>query len=74
MRKAVRKKDVVGRKPQGFSARSIALPAAMWARIDVYKETMHLSSAAEAVRLLLWRALDDVEAAKDSRPDEPPNE
>jgi hypothetical protein len=60
----------MGRKPQGYSVRSMALSPEVWDRIDRYRDAMHLSSTAEAVRLLLWRVLDEVEAEELAKRDD----
>lgn len=49
----------MGRKPMGFSARTIMLPPELWDRLEQFRTDEHLSSVAEAMRVLLWRALGD---------------
>ena len=55
---------VVGRRPQGLQARSVALPNELWERIERFREEQRLSNTAEAVRVLLWRVLDEIDEAK----------
>jgi hypothetical protein len=52
----------VGRKPQGYSVRTVGLPPELWARLDRYKEVEGLSSVAEALRVLLWRVFREMDA------------
>ena len=54
----------VGKRPQGLQARSVALPSELWERIERFREEARLSNTAEAVRVLLWRVLDEIDEAK----------
>jgi Arc/MetJ-type ribon-helix-helix transcriptional regulator len=65
--------EAVGRKPIGFQARSVALPQVLWERIERFRSEMRLSNTAEAVRVLLWRVLDEIEREKDEPPEEEPD-
>lgn len=58
----------VGRKPMGFAGRTVMLPPELWERVERYAADHHLSSTAEALRVLLWRVLDEVEAERPARP------
>ena len=49
----------MGRKPQGFTAKTVMLPPELWDRLERFRVEEHLSSVAEAMRVLLWRALSD---------------
>lgn len=43
----------------GFLARTVMLPPELWDRLEQFRVEEHLSSVAEAMRVLLWRALGD---------------
>lgn len=49
----------MGRRPQGFTAKTVMLPPELWDRLERFMVEEHLSSVAEALRVLLWRALPD---------------
>jgi metal-responsive CopG/Arc/MetJ family transcriptional regulator len=61
----------VGRKPQGFQARTVALSEELWARIDAFQEAEHLSNRAEAVRVALSRFFDELD--RQGRAPQPPD-
>ena len=56
----------MGRKPQGFTAKTVMLPPELWDRLERFRVDEHLSSVAEAMRVLLWRALGDQPKAPSS--------
>lgn len=45
----------------------------LWERIERFRSEMRLSNTAEAVRVLLWRVLDEIEREKDEPPEEEPD-
>jgi hypothetical protein len=46
----------VGRRPTGFQGKTIMLPPELWDRVEGFRVEEHLSSVAEAMRVLLFRA------------------
>ena len=54
----------MGRKPLGFTARTITLPPELWGRLERFRAEQGLSSVTEAIRVVLWRALPDQPAPK----------
>ena len=49
----------VGRRPTGFQGKTIMLPPELWDRLEGFRVEEHLSSLAEAMRVLLFRAFAD---------------
>jgi hypothetical protein len=57
----------MGRKPQGFITKSVLLPPELWERLEQFRVEEHLSSMAEAMRVILWRELGNRPAPKPKR-------
>jgi hypothetical protein len=58
----------MGRRPRGFSAKSISLPAELWAMVEAFRQEQHLSSTAEAIRVLLFRLFEQVDRERQHSP------
>ena len=51
--------NAAGRPRTGFQGKTIMLPPELWDRVEGFRVEEHLSSVAEAMRVLLFRAFAD---------------